>query len=324
MKIGILGCGNIASTLAYTMMKTEGIEPAACASRDKAKADEFASRFGIARAYGSYDELYQDDDIDLIYIATPHSHHKEQMLAAIDHGKAVLSEKAFCVNEAEAAEVFGKAREKGVFAAEAIWTRYMPSRKIISGIIESGRIGRVVSISANLGYKILGKERIRDPHLAGGALLDVGVYPLNFVLMAVQAPLAGISASAVIEGGVDVRNSVSLRFQDGTLASIFSDTETVTDRKGLIYGTEGVIEVINVNNPEEIRILSGDRSPVLLESIPVTHDVNGYEHELLECAQCISQGMLEPVSMPWAETLRVLRITDALRKLWDVKLGSEL
>ena len=326
LRIGILGCGNIAGTLAGTMVRMpETLRIEACASRDKAKAEEFASRFDIPKAYGSYEELYEDSDIDLIYIATPHSHHKQQMIAALEHGRNVLSEKAFTVNEKEAKEVFDLAKEKGLFAGEAIWTRYMPSRRIIDGIISSGRIGRVVSISANLGYKILHKERIHDPHLAGGALLDVGIYPLNFVLMAAgNDTVKSLTGLAVEAGGVDVRSSASLLFSSGIAASIYSDSETNTDKKGIIYGTEGVIEVSNVNNPEEIRIYSGDRSPELLETIPVTHEINGYEYELKEAVECIASGRLEPESMPWSETLRVLRIMDSLRGIWGIKLASEL
>ena len=148
LRIGILGCGNIAGTLAGTMVRMpETLRIEACASRDKAKAEEFASRFDIPKAYGSYEELYEDSDIDLIYIATPHSHHKQQMIAALEHGRNVLSEKAFTVNEKEAKEVFDLAKEKGLFAGEAIWTRYMPSRRIIDGIISSG--GGAVAVSSS-------------------------------------------------------------------------------------------------------------------------------------------------------------------------------
>ena len=326
LRIGIVGCGNIAGTLAGTMVRMpDTLRIVACASRDKAKAEEFASRFDIPKAYGSYEELYEDQDVDLVYIATPHSHHKEQMLDALSHGRNVLSEKAFTVNEREAMEVFALAKEKKLFAGEAIWTRYMPSRRTIDGIIASGRIGKVVSISANLGYQIFHKERIRNPHLAGGALLDVGIYPLNFALMAAgKDTVKSMTGLAVEEGGVDVRSSFSLVFSSGIAASIYTDSQTTTDRRGIIYGTDGMIEVQNVNNPEEIRIYSGDRNPELLETIPVTHEINGYEYELREAAECIEKGRLEPESMPWNETLRVLRIMDSLRSIWGIKLASEL
>lgn len=325
MRIGIIGCGNIAGTLASTMVKMgDGIQLVAAASRDIAKAEEFASRFGIEKAYGSYEELYQDEDIDLVYIAVPHSHHKKEMIDAINHGKAVLCEKAFCVNAAEAEEVFALAKEKRVFVAEAIWTRYMPSRKRIDEIISSGQIGRVVSISANLGYKIFQKQRISDPKLAGGALLDVGVYPLNFAMMFAHSDLASITGLANIKDGVDSRNSISLLFKDGSMASIYSDTEMISDRKGIIYGTEGTIVIENINNPEKLTVYNGDRNPVELSSETFEHEINGYEYEIRECAECLEKGLLEPPSMPWAETVRVLKVTDSLRSIWGIKLASEI
>ena len=325
MRIGIIGCGNIAGTLASTMVKMgDGIQLVAAASRDIAKAEEFASRFGIEKAYGSYEELYQDEDIDLVYIAVPHSHHKKEMIDAINHGKAVLCEKAFCVNAAEAEEVFALAKEKRVFVAEAIWTRYMPSRKRIDEIISSGQIGRVVSISANLGYKIFQKQRISDPKLAGGALLDVGVYPLNFAMMFAHSDLSSITGLANIKDGVDSRNSISLLFKDGSMASIYSDTEMISDRKGIIYGTEGTIVIENINNPEKLTVYNGDRNPVELSSETFEHEINGYEYEIRECAECLEKGLLEPPSMPWAETVRVLKVTDSLRSIWGIKLGSEI
>ena len=327
LRIGILGCGNIASTLAATMLQmTDRIRIEAVASRDKAKAEEFASRFGVEKAYGSYDELYEDESVDLVYVATPHAFHHDQMMAALEHGKNILAEKAFCINAAEAEDVFRLAREKHLYAAEAIWTRYMPSRKLINDIIASGRIGRVVSITANLGYKIIQKPRLADPALGGGALLDVGVYPLNFVLMATEGDtiksMAGLAVRS--DSGVDLRSTIDLTFESGIAAQIFCDAECRSDRKGMIYGTEGSLEITNVNNPEEIKIWSADRNAVLLETIPIRNEINGYEYELEAAAEAIENGEIEPKAMPWRETLRVLRITDAMRSVWGIKLGSEL
>ena len=236
----------------------------------------------------------------------------------------MLCEKAFCVNAAEAEEVFALAKEKRVFVAEAIWTRYMPSRKRIDEIISSGQIGRVVSISANLGYKIFQKQRISDPKLAGGALLDVGVYPLNFAMMFAHSDLSSITGLANIKDGVDSRNSISLLFKDGSMASIYSDTEMISDRKGIIYGTEGTIVIENINNPEKLTVYNGDRNPVELSSETFEHEINGYEYEIRECAECLEKGLLEPPSMPWAETVRVLKVTDSLRSIWGIKLASEI
>ena len=327
LRIGIVGCGNIASSLAPVMQALSPVmRVEAVAARDKERAEAFAAQHGVTKAYVSYQELYEDVDVDMVYVATPHSHHKAVMLDAISHGKHVLCEKAFTVNAAEAQEVFDLAKEKGVYVAEAIWTRYMPSRQKIVDVIASGRIGEVVRISANLGYKILHKPRIAEPSLAGGALLDVGIYPFNFALMAMEGVgISSINGDAVkTDKGVDKRNTITIDFENGASAVVFSDSDTVTDRKGIIYGTEGRIDVINVNNPERIELWSGDRDPVLLEAEDITHNVSGYEYELLSAADCISKGLTEDPHMPWSETLRVLRYFDALRELWGIKLASEL
>ena len=215
LRIGIIGCGHIAEILAETMnAMPETVRIEAAASRSISKAEEFAARFGIGKAYGSYELLFEDNDVDLVYIATPHAFHKSEMLEALSHGKHILCEKAFCINAAEAEEVFALAAEKHLYVAEAIWTRYMPARKRIDEIIASGRIGKITTMTANLGYDILWKERIQDPELGGGALLDVGVYPLNFVLMAAgNDPLSSLSGLAVkSERNVDIRNIISMTF----------------------------------------------------------------------------------------------------------------
>ena len=327
LRVGIVGCGHIAGLLADTMARMpEEMKIEAVASRTQEKADEFAARFGAAKAYGSYEALYADNDIDLVYVAVPHSHHHKVMMDALEYGRNILAEKAFTVNENEAREVFAKAKEKGLFVGEAFWTRYMPSRFMISDAIKAGKIGRVTSISANLGYKISHKERIIDPHLAGGALLDIGIYPLNFVLMAMDGDMitgmAGLCTKG--ESGVDMSENISLTFSSGVTASISADAEAVTDRRGWIYGTDGCIEVINVNNPERINIYTSDRNPVLKESIEINHEINGYEYELRAAARSIAEGKMEPDEMPWSETLRVMRLMDTFRKVWGIKLGSEL
>ena len=202
----------------------------------------------------------------------------------------------------------------------------MPSRFMIREAIDAGKIGRVTSISANLGYKISHKERIQDPRLAGGALLDIGIYPLNFALMAMGDDTITGMAGLCVKGetGVDMSENMTLTFQSGVTASISADAEAVTDRKGWIYGTEGSIEVINVNNPERINIYSADRSPVLRESLEIAHEISGYEYEIRSASAAIRAGKKEPDEMPWSETLRVMRLMDTFRKVWGIKLGSEI
>ncbi len=326
VKIGIIGCGRIARKMVATVQGMDDACIYAVAARDGEKATAFASEFGIEKHYDSYEKLCKDDEVDLVYIATPMNFHKEHMLLAIDNGKAILCEKSFTVNAKEAEEVIEAAKKKNVFIAEAIWTRYMPSREIINDIIRSGKIGQITTISANLGYKISEKERVQKPELGGGALLDIGVYPINFALMAEEGKiLKSITGSAVKNDlGCDFKDSITLTFEDGAQAVLFTDVTINTDRKGFIYGTEGYIEVNNINNPEAIYLYSGERTPVLLEEYPIKHRISGYEYEVEEAVKAIEEGKTEATFMPYHETLRVMRIMDALRGIWDVKLGDEL
>ncbi len=325
MRIGIMGCGRIAGVMADTINHTEGMVLEAVASRTQMKAEEFKAHYSANKAYGSYEELCEDPDVEVVYIATPMSSHFNDMMLCIQHNKAVLCEKSFTVNEKEAYEVLANAKVKGVLVAEALWTRYMPSRKIISSLISSGRIGNVTSVTANLSYKIFGKERINRADLGGGALLDIGVYPLNFALMVKDGvDIDKMSGNAVTQNGVDVRDILSLTFKDGSIATLFADSEIYSDRKGIIMGTEGIIEVENINNPEEIRIYSSERTPQLLETIKIKEDYNGYEYELYSVEKALRAGKIEVPEMPHSETLRVMRLMDTFRSAWGVKLGSEL
>lgn len=326
MKVGIIGCGRIARTMADTINNTKGFELYAVAARDIERANAFKEEFNASVSYGSYEELVSDDNVELVYVATPHSLHKDHMLLCLEHNKPILCEKAFTVNEAEAKEVLDLAKEKGLFVGEAIWTRYMPSRKLIDKIIDEGKIGKVTSITANLGYQISDKERIIDPKLGGGALLDIGIYPLNFALMArnnvnVKA-LTGVCTKA--ETGVDLQDSMVICFEDGSIATIFADAEITSDRRGYIYGTKGYIEVENINNPEVIRVYDNSRNPFMNNEIIIKKDYNGYEYELIEAKKCIEEGKIESEMMSHKETLRVMRFMDAFRASWGVKLSNEI
>ena len=183
MKIGILGAGGIAVQMAKTVAGMKDVENYAVAARSFERAQAFAEKYGFSKAYGSYEEMLADPQVDLVYIATPHSHHYLHAKMCLEAGKNVLCEKAFTVNADQARKLFALAKEKNLLITEAIWTRYMPSRKMIDDIISSGVIGEVTAVTANLNYAISEVERIRKPELAGGALLDVGVYTINFASM---------------------------------------------------------------------------------------------------------------------------------------------
>lgn len=322
MKFAILGPGRIANALAKAASLVNGVEKYAVASRDFGRAKAFADKWGFEKSYGSYEELAADPEVELIYIATPHSHHYEHARLCMEHGKNVLVEKAFTVNAKQAEELIALSSEKGVFLAEAIWTRYMPSRRMIDDVVASGVIGNITSLTANLGYVLKHKERMQEPALAGGALLDLGVYPINFALMTLGADIKNIDANAVMSPkGVDWINSIIFTYEDGRMAVLHSNMLALTDRQGVINGDKGYIEVQNINNCEEIRVYDLERKMTARYAAP--EQINGYEYELMACMRAIGEGKLECDEMPHAETLRVMRILDSIRRKWDMKYPCE-
>lgn len=321
-KIAILGAGNIAGTLAATMQELEEVECYAVASRDIKKAQAFAKQYGFQKAYGSYEEMLADEAVELVYIATPHSHHYQHMKLCIEAGKHVLCEKAFTTTRAQAEEIFHLAKERDVLVTEAIWTRYMPSRKIINDLLAEGVIGEVKTLTANLSYVISAKERIIRPELAGGALLDVGVYTLNFALMHFGNRI--VKKQSVVhltETGVDGQNVITLSYEDGRLAILNSGIYGLSDRQGIFYGSEGFMVIENINNPQEIKIYNTKRE--LCRTIPLPEQVNGYEYEILETIDCIQKGQRECPSMRHEDTLEVMEMMDSLRKEWGVRYPSD-
>lgn len=317
LKIGVIGAGWMGRLMSDTLIQMKDVvECTAVASRDLERAESFAKDYGYKRAYGSYDELLADPEVELVYIVIPHSHHHQWTIKALNAGKHVLCEKAFAENEEQAREMIRLAREKKLLLTEAIWTRYMPSRKMINDLIAAGTIGEVMTISANLGYHIDMNERIIRPELAGGALLDLTVYPLNFVSMILGDDIESIDASCVMtDTGVDGQDNVAIRYRDGKMAHLFTSIYTLTDRRGMIYGRDGFIEVQNINNPEVIRVWSNDKEPGprLLQEIPVPKQISGYEYEIEACARAIAAGELECPEMPHEETLEIMRQMDLIR-----------
>lgn len=317
MKIGILGAGHIAGTLAYTMQHLNEAECYAVASRSLEKAKEFASKYGFEKAYGSYEEMLSDENVELVYIATPHSHHYRHMKLCIEAGKHILCEKAFTVNTRQAEEIFRLATEKGVLVTEAIWTRYMPSRKIINDLLAQGIIGEVKTLTANLVYAISDKERLIRPELAGGALLDVGVYTLNFALMHFGNEIADINSVVhLTKTGVDGQNVITLSYKDDRLAVLTSGIYGLSDRQGIFYGSKGWMVVDNINNPLEVKIYDQDRE--LCKTVQMPEQINGYEYQILETIACIRKGEKECPSMRHEDTLEVMRMMDGLRGEWGV------
>ncbi len=322
MKLALLGPGLIADTVAQALTATAEIECYAVASRSLERAEAFARKFGFQKAYGSYEEMLSDPEVQLVYITTPHSHHYEQILLCLEHGKNVICEKAFTVNAKQAKAVFDLAKQKGLYVAEAIWTRYMPSRKMIQNVIDSGVIGKLNVVTANLSYKIDWKKRLVDPALAGGALLDVGIYGLNFALMHFGTDLERMESSVwMTPGGVDGMESITLFYKDGRMAVLNHSMYARSDRKGIFHGETGYVVVENINNPNAINVFNDNDE--LLAHYDVPEQINGYEYEFQEAVRCIASGKLESDAMPWAETIRVMELMDALRAQWGLVYPME-
>ena len=313
VKLGILGAGKISTTVAATLVQLEELEVLAVASRSLTKAEAFAGQFGIPRAYGSYEQMLQDPEIELVYIATPHSHHYAHMLLAISHGKAVICEKAFTLNAAQAREVREAAKNAGVYCAEAIWPRYMPSRKMIDDLLSGGIIGKVNTLTANLSYVIYDKERIIRPELAGGALLDIGVYGLNFALMHFGENIARMESSVqMTETGVDGMETITLFYENGTMAVLTHSIYARSDRKGIIHGEKGYIVVENINNPQSVTVY--DLEDRVVETHEIPPQISGYEYEFAEAVRCIREGKTGSEFMPLERSIFLMELMDRIRR----------
>ncbi|MHA9738297.1 Gfo/Idh/MocA family protein [Robinsoniella peoriensis] len=322
MKMGILGAGNIGGAMARTIAGMDKVEAYAVGARDLARAEAFAAQYHFTKAFGSYEEMLSDPELELVYVATPHSHHYEHVKLCLEHGKHVLCEKAFTVNAKQAVELFEMAKSKNLLLTEAIWTRYMPMRKTLDEIAASGVIGEITSLTANLGYVVGHLPRMQEPGLAGGALLDLGVYPINFASMVFGDKIREVSSSAVLtESKVDAVNSITLIYEDGKMAQLHSNMMAATDRRGMIYGDKGYIEVQNINNCEGIRVF--DTNHKLIAEYETPKQITGYEYEVEACMEAMAKGELECPQMPHKESIRIMELMDSLRAQWGVKYPNE-
>lgn len=323
MKVGIIGAGWIAEKMAITLQglmkrpETSDCVAYAVASRSLEKAEAFAQKWGFAKAYGSYEELVQDPEVELVYVATPHSHHYAHTKLALEHGKPCLVEKAFTANAREAKELLDMAHEKKIFITEAIWTRYQPIRQLIQQVLDSGEIGRPRLAYASLGYQMEHKERIVRPDLCGGALLDLGVYSINFVRMFLGGDWKQITSQCVKnETGMDLHDSISVIYGNGIMANMQASACCYNDKHGVLSCEQGYIEVDNINNPQRAQVF--DNEGRCIHDIHCPEQITGYEYQVIACRDALREGRLDCVEMPHEETLEVMRIMDGLRKEWGV------
>ncbi len=322
MNVGIIGAGHIAEKAARTLAAMDDMQCLAIGSRSLEKAQAFAGRFGIPRAYGSYADLLEDPEIELVYIAVPHSCHFPVTRDAILAGKPCLVEKSFMLNAVEAATILALAREKGVFVAEAIWPRYLPVKAMVQEILSSGIIGQPRMITATLAYDVSDKERVLEPSLGGGALLDLGVYPLTFVRMYADAPVSQINTTCIkAPSGVDASEQISLVLENGMLASLQASAWCQGDNQGVIAGTDGYLVFDDIINPTCLRVCR--KRHVVEKEIPVPEQITGFEYQFRACKRAIEAGLLETPEMPHAEILYVMHLMDRLRAEWGVRFPGD-
>lgn len=322
VNLGILGAGNIAGKMAKTVNKMSGVKCYAIASRTLEKAERFGAEHGIKKCYGSYEELLADKKVDLVYIATPHSEHYENAKMCIQYKKPMLCEKAFMANAEQTEEILQMAEEEGVLITEAMWIRYMPMYKTIREVLDSGVIGEVRMVSANLCYNVQGKQRLREPALAGGALLDLGVYPIHFASMILGTEVERIESSvSMFPSGVDGQENMTLHYKNGAMAVLSASMFVVSDRYGGIYGTKGYVVVENINNFESITVYNGMHEKIAFYKAP--RQISGYEYEVEACVKALREGWNQCPQLPHAETLRIMKLMDTLRKQWQMKYPFE-
>jgi predicted dehydrogenase len=307
---GILGAGRIAGKFATDAKLVPDARLVAVGSRSDEKAADFAAKNGVERAYGSYAELVADPDVDAIYVATPHPMHCEHTVLALDAGKAVLCEKPFAVTAREARLMIERARQRKLFLMEAMWTRFNPITVQVRRWLAEGRIGEPRMVTIDFGFRAAWnpESRLLNPALAGGALLDVGVYVLAYASMIFGRPAQIQAAAHIGETGVDEQTAMVLRYAGGQLASLTCAVRTSTPQGARIDGTEGVIEIPAFWHATTARLIRPKEDPVEAAG------AHGFQYEIAEATARIAAGQLESPLMPLDETLAIAETMDEVRK----------
>ena len=310
MRWGILGTGGIAGAFAADLRLTDSAVVVAVGSRSQASADRFADEFGIANRHGSYESLVADLEVDVVYVATPHPMHRDNAILALRAGKHVLVEKPFTMNAAEARDVAGAARERGLFAMEAMWTRFLPHVAVIRDWLARGLLGEVVTVTADHGQWFAedGGFRLFAPELGGGALLDLGVYPVSFASMVLGRPSRVVSMSDPAFTGVDAQTSMLFGYDSGAQAVLTCTLRAKSPTRAAIVGTDARIEVEgDFYAPAAVTLRPRKGDPIRVESV---HEGRGLRHQADEVARRLAAGDVESPLMPLDETISIMETMD--------------
>ncbi|HYH27014.1 MAG TPA: Gfo/Idh/MocA family oxidoreductase [Blastococcus sp.] len=302
---GVVGPGRIAENVVRDFAVVPDARAVAVASRSQERADAFAARHGLDRAYGSYAEIIADPDVDVLYVATPHPQHHAIALAALRAGKALLVEKSFTATTAGAVEVIDLARRTGVFTMEAMWTRFQPAVVAARELIADGAIGEVRSVQADLGVarEYDPADRLFAMELGGGALLDLGVYVVSFAQMLLGTPERVVATGSLFPSGADAEAALLLDYGDGRSASLLTSLRGALPGQARVFGTSGWIDVLpRFHHPQTFVLHRAGAEP---EQITRQQTGTGYAHELIEVTECLRAGRTESAVMPLTDTLAV-------------------
>lgn len=320
---GILATGWIAGQLAEAINQQPDAACLAVGSRSQASADKFGDAWGIPRRYPTYEALAADADVDVIYIATPHNLHYDNMKLCLNAGKHVLCEKPLTVNAAEARECMALAQEKGLFLMEAMWMKFIPAIRRMQEWVENGRIGPIRLLQANFAFNIPFNPngRLFDPALAGGALLDMGVYPATLAHWVLGKPERILSAAHLGETGVDELNTAIWEYADGAQAVLTSTQRLARPCDAFITGTQGYIKLHeNFWHCQTVTIQQHGSEP---ETVQIPYEGNGYGYQVREVHDCLRAGKLETAVVPHTDTLEIMTLLDAMRAQWGLVYPSE-
>ncbi len=318
---GIAGPGNIANKFAKAIKNVEGAQLSAVASRTKEKAQEFADIYGVENVFSSYEEMALSDEIDAVYISTIHPFHKSCAELFLNNGKHVLCEKPICINVNQAESLKKCAEKNGKFLMEAMWTRFLPAIKETKNMIARGEIGKVMALEADFCYRETPENAhiLFENSLAGGALLDVGIYPLNLCAYLFEKSPEEITATSENVNGVDIHTQINLKYEGGIMASLSCAVSVEKPETAFIYGTDGYIKLPAFYGAQEIILCkNGKETSVSMPSIG-----DGFEEEIIEACRCISEGKTESDIMPLSESIAILSEMDYIRKQINIRYPLE-
>lgn len=308
---GILATGTIARNFAETAARMGDVRIEAVASRAMEKANAFADAYGIPTRHDSIQALAADPNVNIVYVATPHSCHYEDMKALIAGGKHILCEKSFVTDAAQAREIFALAKNAGVFVMEAFWTKFIPVYRELERILASGTIGDVRAVTATYGYTTGRQARKFDPQLAGGTLLDIGVYAIGFACMVLGYDYDTIMSHLVMNPeGTDATDAILLRKGDA-VAQLTCAIGAFIPTHAAVYGTLGHVDIPEFKNPEKITLHVDGKELVAYEA---PFEVNGFEYEIREAQNCVLAGKLHSEVMTPAQSIAVMEIMDEVRR----------